>query len=101
MRPLHGIHRHMSTPHAVAWPAASPPSAAAVDLSRVNLNLLVALDALLTEPSVTRAAARLGVTQSALSHTLRQLREVFDDALLVRGRGGMVLTPRAQQLAVP
>jgi DNA-binding transcriptional LysR family regulator len=77
------------------------PPANVVDLSRVNLNLLVALDALLTDASVTRAAARLGVTQSALSHTLRQLREVFDDMLLVRGRGGMVLTPRAQQLAAP
>ncbi|SEN11155.1 DNA-binding transcriptional regulator, LysR family [Stigmatella aurantiaca] len=78
-----------------------PASSAPVDLSRVNLNLLVALDALLTEASVTKAAARLGLTQSALSHALRQLREVFGDALLIRGRGGMVLTPRAQQLAVP
>ncbi|MDC0713290.1 LysR family transcriptional regulator [Stigmatella sp. ncwal1] len=83
----------MSTPHV------APPRA--VDLSRVNLNLLVALDALLTEASVTKAATRLGLTQSALSHALRQLREVFGDALLIRGRGGMVLTPRAQQLAVP
>ncbi|MDY7227832.1 LysR family transcriptional regulator [Hyalangium rubrum] len=79
----------------------TPGAVPAVDLSSVNLNLLVALDALLTEGSVTRAATRLGVTQSALSHTLRQLREVFGDALLIRGRGGMVLTPRAQQLAAP
>jgi transposase-like protein len=68
------------------------PPPAPVDLSRINLNLLLALDALLTEASVTRAAARLGLTQSALSHALRQLREVFGDALLIRGRGGMVLT---------
>jgi DNA-binding transcriptional LysR family regulator len=72
-----------------------------VDLSGINLNLLVALDALLTEVNVTRAAARLGITQSAMSHALRQLREQFEDALLIRGRGGMVLTPRAQQLAAP
>ncbi len=101
MRPLHVIHGLMKDSHVAPRPAPSPPPASVGDLSRVNLNLLVALDALLTEPSVTRAAARLGVTQSALSHTLRQLREVFGDALLVRGRGGMVLTPRAQQLAVP
>jgi DNA-binding transcriptional LysR family regulator len=91
----------MSVIHVPANASKNVPSASVVDLSRVNLNLLVALDALLTDASVTRAAARLGVTQSALSHTLRQLREVFDDALLVRGRGGMVLTPRAQQLAAP
>jgi DNA-binding transcriptional LysR family regulator len=70
-------------------------------LHRVDLNLLVALDALTRERSVTKAASRAGVTQSAMSHTLRRLRELFDDPLLVRGRGGMVLTPRAEALAVP
>jgi DNA-binding transcriptional LysR family regulator len=65
------------------------------------VNLLVALDAMLREGSVTRAAARLGVTQSAMSHALRQLRELLGDPLLVRGTGGMVLTPRAESLAVP
>ena len=67
----------------------------AADLHRIDLNLLVALDALTRERSVTKAAERAGVTQSAMSHTLRRLRELFDDPLLVRGRGGMVLTPRA------
>jgi DNA-binding transcriptional LysR family regulator len=67
----------------------------------VDLNLVVAFDALAREQSVTRAARRLGVTQSAVSHALRRLRELFDDQLLVRGRGGMVLTPRAQALVVP
>jgi DNA-binding transcriptional LysR family regulator len=71
------------------------------DLHRIDLNLLVALDALTRERSVTKAAERAGVTQSAMSHTLRRLRELFDDPLLVRGRGGMVLTPRAEALAVP
>lgn len=70
-------------------------------LHRIDLNLLLALDALARERSVTKAAERAGVTQSAMSHTLRRLRELFDDPLLVRGRGGMVLTPRAEALAVP
>jgi len=71
------------------------------NLHRIDLNLLVALDALARERSVTKAAERAGVTQSAMSHTLRRLRELFDDPLLVRGRGGMVLTPRAEALSVP
>jgi DNA-binding transcriptional LysR family regulator len=70
-------------------------------LRRIDLNLLLALDALTRERSVTQAAKRAGVTQSAMSHTLRRLRELFDDPLLVRGRGGMVLTPRAEALMVP
>lgn len=70
-------------------------------LSDVNLNLLVSLDALVRERSVTRAAERLGVTQSAMSHTLRQLRTLFDDPLLVRGQGGMVPTPRAEAVIQP
>jgi DNA-binding transcriptional LysR family regulator len=71
------------------------------ELHRIDVNLLVALDALARERSVTKAAERAGVSQSAMSHTLRRLRELFDDPLLVRGRGGMVLTPRAEALAVP
>lgn len=70
-------------------------------LRGIDANLLVALDALIRERSVTRAAQRAGVTQSAMSHTLRRLRELFEDPLLVRGRGGMALTPRAEALAVP
>ncbi len=74
---------------------------AEADLHRIDLNLLVALDALTRERSVTKAAERAGVTQSAMSHTLRRLRDLFDDPLLVRGRRGMVLTPRAEALAIP
>ena len=70
-------------------------------LHGIDLNLLAAFDALAEERSVTKAAARAGVTQSAMSHTLRRLRELFDDPLLVRGSGGMVLTPRAQALRGP
>jgi DNA-binding transcriptional LysR family regulator len=67
----------------------------------LDLDLLVALDALLRERQVTRAAQRLGVTQSAASQKLRRLREAFDDPLLVSGRPLMVLTPRAIALRDP
>jgi DNA-binding transcriptional LysR family regulator len=70
-------------------------------LSSIDLNLLVALDALLTERSVTRAARRVGLSQSAMSHALNRLRETFDDPLLVRAGRAMTLTPRAQELAIP
>ena len=72
-----------------------------IHASEVDLNLLVALDALIQERSVSRAASRLGLTQSAMSHRLRRLRERFDDELFVGGRGGMVPTPRAEELAAP
>ena len=52
------------------------------NLSRLDLNLLVAFDALVTERSVTRAAARLGLGQSAMSHNLGRLRTLFGDELL-------------------
>jgi len=70
-------------------------------LARLDLNLLVAFEALAREQNVTRAAQRLGVTQSAMSHALRRLRELLDDPVLVRGSGGMVLTARAEALVVP
>ncbi|WP_428265859.1 LysR family transcriptional regulator [Haliangium sp.] len=70
-------------------------------LSALDLNLLPALDALLGERNVTRAARRVGVSQSAMSHKLRHLRAHFDDPLLVSGQGGLVLTERAQGLAGP
>ncbi len=70
-------------------------------LSGIDLNLTVAFDALTRELSVTRAAERTGVTQSAMSHALRRLRELLKDPLLVRGQNGMVLTPRAEALVVP
>lgn len=72
-----------------------------VDLSNVNLNLLVSLDALLHERSVTAAAKRAHVTPSAMSHTLVQLRELLHDPLLVRAGRGMALTPRAEELTAP
>jgi DNA-binding transcriptional LysR family regulator len=72
-----------------------------INLSRVDLNLLVALDALLAERSVTKAAARIGIGQSAMSHNLARLRELFGDELFTRGPGGMQPTPRALALADP
>lgn len=73
----------------------------AVNLSRVDLNLLVHLDALLSERSVTRAASRVGIGQSAMSHNLARLRELFGDELLTRGPEGLRLTPRAVMLVEP
>lgn len=70
-----------------------------INLARIDLNLLVALDALLAEQSVTKAAARVGLGQSAMSHNLARLRELFGDELLVRSSGRMRPTPRARELA--
>lgn len=67
-------------------------------LDPIDLNLLLQLHALLQERSVTQAAKRVHKTQSALSHTLNKLREIFNDQLLVRSGSEMVLTPRAQEL---
>jgi DNA-binding transcriptional LysR family regulator len=72
-----------------------------VHLGAFDLNLLVALDALLTEGSVTKAAARIGVTQSAASHALARLRNLTGDDLLVRSRDGMVPTIRAEAMRAP
>jgi DNA-binding transcriptional LysR family regulator len=68
------------------------------DLRHVDLNLLVALDALLEEKSVTRAAQRLGMSQPAASRALARLRTLFADALLVDGRNGYVLSTRAEEI---
>jgi DNA-binding transcriptional LysR family regulator len=70
-------------------------------LESMDLNLLLALDALLEAKNVTRAAEKVGLTQSAMSHALNRLRTVTGDALLVRAAGGMVATPRAEALGPP
>ncbi len=72
-----------------------------VDLSNFNLNLLLALDGLLSQRSVTAAAKRVRVTPSAMSHSLSELRHLLGDPLLVRSGRGMVLTPRAEALVSP
>jgi len=68
-------------------------------LEEVDLNLLVVLDVLLREQSVTRAAERLHLTRSAVSHALGRLRESFGDELLVRDGRRMRPTVRAEGLA--
>jgi DNA-binding transcriptional LysR family regulator len=65
------------------------------NLRRIDLNLLVTLEALLTERNVTRAARRLHLSQPSVSVQLRRLREMFCDPLLSPGPGGMVPTTRA------
>lgn len=64
----------------------------------LDLNLLLVLEVLLQERSTTRAARRLGLTQSAVSHALARLREQLRDDLLVRHGRGLELTPRAERL---
>ena len=71
------------------------------DIRKLDLNLLKALDALLDERSVTRAADRLALTQPAVTGMLNRLRESFDDPLFVRAQRGIVPTLRAEQLAMP
>jgi LysR family transcriptional activator of mexEF-oprN operon len=73
----------------------------AMNLRTVDLNLLVALEALLAECNVSRAADKLGMTQSTLSHALQRLRVVFGDPLLKRGPRGMEPTERATALRQP
>lgn len=71
----------------------------AAHLANLDLNLLVALRELLRERNVTRAAARIGISQPAASASLSRLRRHFDDELLVRARAGYTLSPLAMQLA--
>lgn len=70
-------------------------------LASINLNLLVPLLALLEEGSVTRAAARVGMTQPAMSHALSRMRRLLGDELVTRRGSGLVLTPRALELIAP
>jgi DNA-binding transcriptional LysR family regulator len=72
-----------------------------MDTRRIDLNLLVALEALISERNVTRAAARLNLSQPALSAQLNRLRDVFGDPLLVPAQRGMIPTQRALDLREP
>jgi DNA-binding transcriptional LysR family regulator len=69
-----------------------------VQFRLLDLNLLRVFDALIEERSVTRAAARLNITPSAVSHALSRLRILFQDQLFVRGASGMQATPRAAEI---
>ena len=72
-----------------------------MDLHGIDLNLLVAFDALMAERSVTRAGTRIGRTQPAMSAALSRLRALLGDELFVRGASGLQPTPRAIDLADP
>lgn len=72
-----------------------------IDVSKIDLNLLRVLQALLGAGSVTQAAHRLGIGQPAASHALRRLRELFADPLFVRVGRQVVPTPRAEALRLP
>jgi DNA-binding transcriptional LysR family regulator len=72
-----------------------------VNLRNFDLNLLVAFDALMTERNVSRAASRVGLSQSAMSSALARLRGLVGDELLMRRAGEMQPTPRALELVGP
>jgi DNA-binding transcriptional LysR family regulator len=72
-----------------------------VHINRIDLNLLVVLDAIYTEGGITRAAEKLHLTQPAISHALGRLREIFGDALFVREGRAMVPTPLMRNLIEP
>src|SRR4051812_15454746 len=69
-----------------------------VPFRMLDLNLLRVLDALMTEGSVARAASRLSITPSAVSHALGRLRSLFGDPLFIRSSGGMRATPHASEI---
>jgi DNA-binding transcriptional LysR family regulator len=72
-----------------------------MNLASINTNLLVALNALLREQNVSRAAESMGLTQSSMSHALAQLRMHFADRLLVPSGRRMTLTERGRALVEP
>ena len=69
-----------------------------IDLRRLDLNLLVTFEVLMTERNVTRAATRLGRTQSAVSHALARLRDQVGDPLMIKVGGRMTPSPFAERL---
>ncbi|MDF3031741.1 MAG: LysR family transcriptional regulator, partial [Moraxellaceae bacterium] len=72
-----------------------------MDIRKLDLNLLVVLEAIHAEGTLTRAAQRLHLSQPALSHALSRLREALDDPLFLRQGNRMVPTPRTQRLMGP
>ncbi len=71
------------------------------DLRTFDLNLLIAFDLLMKERNVSRAAEKMFISQSAMSHVLQRLRQQLEDPLLVKTPAGMTPTPRALSLVAP
>ena len=88
----------MSVPLVLDRPATPSPRMGDINLSSVDLNLLVALEALLEHCNVTHAANTVGLSQPAMSRALSRLRGMFNDGLLVRTSAGFVRTIRGEQL---
>jgi len=82
-------------------PLQGETQAFAMDIGKLDLNLLKVLDALLKDRSVSKAAQRLNLSQPAMSHALNRLREQLNDPLMVRGHHGMDPTPYAESLIEP
>src|SRR5262249_61345148 len=74
---------------------------ACMQLSQIDCNLLLVLDAIYAEGSVTGAATKLHLTQPAISHALARLRQLFQDPLFVRSGRTLVQTPLARGLMGP
>jgi DNA-binding transcriptional LysR family regulator len=68
------------------------------NLRQLDLNLLIALDVLITEASVTKASEKLNMSQSAMSYSLKRLRTILDDDILIRTSREMEVTPYARQI---
>jgi DNA-binding transcriptional LysR family regulator len=68
------------------------------DITKLDIRLLLAFEALASERNVTRAADRVGLTQQGMSGQLARMRDLFADPLFVRAKGGVVPTPRAEEL---
>ncbi|PSB10555.1 LysR family transcriptional regulator [Pleurocapsa sp. CCALA 161] len=69
------------------------------NLRKLDLNLLIALDVLIAEASVTKAAVKLNMSQSAMSHALKRLRTILNDDILIRTSREMEVTPYARQIS--
>ena len=69
-----------------------------INLQKINLNLLISLNVLLKEKNVTNAAAKLCLSQSAVSTNLKNLRKIFKDDLLIRENNKLILTSYAKNL---
>ncbi len=69
------------------------------NLRKLDLNLLIALDVLIEEASVTKAAEKLNMSQSSMSHALKRLRTVLDDEILIRTSRDMEVTPLAREIS--